>query len=698
MTHPDDLLKEEDTAIEKLNKQFLSTVKKTIEDTDWTEIEKKIADINSADNIADSVSWQEYDPREHLENTLFPAASGAAASYIADVAATGTKASFTLTDPNALVWLKDYGAKEVKYISDSQKDAIKQIVTDGYAKGVTYQTQAKQIRNCIGLDPRRASILQKYSENLFAKGKSEEEVWRLMEKKGKALLNQRAQDIAVQEALTAGARAFYETTKDACKRGILDPNRYEAYRIVTGDDRLCPKCAELVGEARPLPDGSYPSSGDVTPKLHLLCRCVEGIREKNVFKGDSLMHFDSVQIGGHIVEKTDKITVVTGRLMEEGVQNKGLKRWESFYDPEGLQGCMWFEGVPIVKYAHPTDVLGRPVKVDCSMELAGRVRAIKPDPESRAVFAEFVLFNAHYSDDEMLQIESGEFIGGSIGYDCGYKPLDDAQIWPATGEEYDFEYMPPFYGDHFAIFVNPACAACGLNADSKHDGCKCSRKKEELKMTEKPPAQAGTEGVPAQAGTQGDDGAGKPAPVVMVQQQKTQGDQMDPGALKIKAQTVLAIQDEYVRAKEAMALLLEFVTGEAPAAPAPGMGDSLMDKLTALEKKIDTMAADNKRLTDAENARIKADAAAKDSADSAALKSNFDQAYQIDWDAKHWPVIKAGGINAFLADSENAKHWVGPQAAQKIEPTGQRFVPHPGADEEGSEFDAGIDAALKGVR
>ena len=274
-----DLQKVENKAIDELNDRFRASVRKTIKETDWSDIERRLQSMQEAGDVADAVSWQSYDPREYLEQDLFPVASDLMAEHIADVVAKGSSLSFTVTDPNALKWLKEYGAEEIKYLSDSQRQAIKDIVLRGYQDGITYQQQAREIRECIGLDPRRAEVLRKYSENLFAKGKSEAEVWRLMEKKGGALLTQRARTIAIQEATTAGARAFYETTADACKRGILDPNIYEGYRIVTGDERLCEKCSGLAGEARKLPDGSYQSSGSVTPKLHTICRCVEGIRE-----------------------------------------------------------------------------------------------------------------------------------------------------------------------------------------------------------------------------------------------------------------------------------------------------------------------------------------------------------------------------------------------------------------------------------
>lgn len=665
-------------------KEFLRTVEETKTNTDWDSFEKELDSGNLAAAI-DEIDWVNFDPQILVELGLSTSAS-AAADYINFVAKINYKYDPTMKP--ALDWAKQYAAQEVKLINEPTKQAIRDAIQSDFAKSINPKSTAKFIKSQIGLLPNQTKAVSNYAEALRKKGLSEDDILKKTAKYSEKQLTRRAETIAVNEASEIASWGHFYATKDAVLKGDFDPREWEEIRIVTPDEMLCKKCRPLEGEARQIPDGVYVSTGSQIAKVHIKCRCVAGLQRKT--KGDSMMQFDSVQIGGKIVYKDDKITVVSGRLMEEGVQNGGLKRWESFYDPEGLQGCMWFEGVPIVKYAHP------PGRVDSSMELAGRVRAIKPDPVARAVFAEFVLFNSMYSDDEMKLIESGEFIGGSIGYDFGgIKYFDEPQVWQPTGETYDFECLPPFYGDHFAIFVNPACAACGLNADSKHDGCKCSRKKEELMMTVEPPAQAGTKGAPAQAGTQGDDGKGEPAPVV--QQQKTQGDQMNPEALKIKAQAILGIQDEYVRAKEAMALLLEFVTGEAPTTAPPGMGDSLMTKLEALEKKIGALAADNKRLTDAEKARVQADAAAKDAADSAALKANFDQAYQMDWD-KHWPKVKAEGINAFLADSENAKHWVGPQASQKIDPTGQRFVQHPGADSEKTEFDAGIDAELKKVR
>lgn len=273
-----DLQKVEDTAIEKLNKEFKASVQKTIAETDWTEIERRLASMQEAGDVADSVAWQEYDPRTYLEETLFPLASELSAAAIADVVGQGTSLSFTVTDPNALKWLKQYGAEEIKYISDSQRKAIKDIVTRGYADGVTYQQQAREIKQLIGLDPRRAEAVQRMRAKLLERGLiSDEKIDRRAARYAEKLLNQRARNIAVQEATTAGARAFYETTADACSRGILDPHIYEGYRIVTGDERLCAQCSGLAGEARRLPDGAY-QSGSVTPKLHALCRCVEGVR------------------------------------------------------------------------------------------------------------------------------------------------------------------------------------------------------------------------------------------------------------------------------------------------------------------------------------------------------------------------------------------------------------------------------------
>jgi hypothetical protein len=214
--------------------------------------------------------------------------------YLSDTL--GATMDFRMVSPEAVEWAKKYAADEIKYITESQREAVRQIVVLGHTfvsetvsesgeiirrQGITPKNQAKLIKDVVGLDPRRAQAVVNYRDGLIEQGMTYEEASSLAEKYAEKLLKQRAETIAVNEATTTSARGFHASTNDAVKRGILDPAKYVEYRIVTPDERLCPICAELEGEERELLDGVYPSSGSPIPKLHNLCRCVAGLKERN---------------------------------------------------------------------------------------------------------------------------------------------------------------------------------------------------------------------------------------------------------------------------------------------------------------------------------------------------------------------------------------------------------------------------------
>ena len=392
----------------------------------------------------------------------------------------GTSLSFTVTDPNALKWLDNYAAEEIKYISDSQKSAIKKIVTDGYRDGVTYQQQARQIRDCIGLDPRRAEVLQKYSDNLFSKGKNEAEVWRLMEKKGKALLNQRARNITVQEATTAGARGFYETTLDACNRGILDPNIYEAYRIVTGDERLCPKCAGLMGETRQLPDQAYQSAGSVTPKLHHLCRCVEGIRKISMKKQSTVTKRASGQGRMNIVfdcqalKRKDGILYVPTVPLIEGVYEQwGFRVLRSY--AEFSQYSTWLFGIAVV--VNHEEITPDARRIGQLFDIQNKPEALKTTAISR-------FYEIDCTQRELETLLSGQPHDGSLRWSCFLEESPGEWIDPTTGErkQYDFKEVGPYtfveysfvkqgvIGTNDGAGFNMQCKSCKSKSHSSAPG------------------------------------------------------------------------------------------------------------------------------------------------------------------------------------------------------------------------------------
>lgn len=673
----------------KISKEFLASIESTVSTTDWKAFEEALAS-GRLDEAIDKIDWLQFNPERLVEMGVSDAANAAA-----DMITLVSKVNYQY-DPKmraALGWVKQYAAEEVKYINPASQQAIREAVYRAYSTSVAPTANVPLIKSMIGLTPSQAKSVENYRNALLKKGKSEEAIQKACDKYAAKRLKQRAETIAVNEASEAACHGHLFATKDAVQRGVIDPQKWEEIRLVTPDERACKICRPLNGETRQLPDGFYASTGSQISKIHTRCRCIPLIREKT--KGDSsTMHFDSFKFGGKIIEKTDLITVVPAILTEEGVQNRGLKRFTEFYDPAGLDGYIWFERKPVTR-GHPGH------KVDNQTPKLGRIRNVRPDPTTKQVPAELELFNAALTKDEMKLVDSGEQIGGSIGYDCGILVLDETKIWEPTGEEYDFEYVGPIYGDHFAIFVDPACKRCGLNTDSK---CNC---KKELAMTEKPPAQTGTEGAPAQAGTQDDGKKGTvPAPATkksMKDQAATAQEYLTE--LIVRAKTILEISDEYTRYREAAAILLEIATDNFVGASAL-IGDKMKNdalaefrkELDAQKTALDALKADNEKLKAERDAREQADKARQEDATKAGIKELLLPAAQADFEAKHWPAIKQDGFNAWVARPENAALLAVNRVTGKIEPVGQRFVTHPGADSEDKQFDAGIDAAIKKVR
>jgi hypothetical protein len=289
------------------------------------------------------------------------------------------------------------------------------------------------------------------------------------------------------------------------------------------------------------------------------------------------LHTDKIKFGGNILYQDEKITVVPCVLMAEGVQNGALKPFEEFYDPEGLEGALWFEGVPIVR-EHPSGyVYHLTPKI-------GKVRNVQFDVDNRRVTAEAVLFNDRLTPEERKKIENGEQLGGSIGFWCNDEPLDAAEIW-TDGTEYNVIQRAPFFGDHFALVQDPACPVgiCGFNVNSAHNDCKCKKQKDVNNLPDEGKAAADPQTVIEEKPPAGDpkppEGDAKknivvPAPKVNA---------IDMQTLKVKAKTILEMSDDYAKRNEALALLMEIVTEDGPA---PAVQSKTPAKVVEVDSKL----------------------------------------------------------------------------------------------------------------
>lgn len=377
-------------------------------------------------------------------------------------------------------------------------------------------------------------------------------------------------------------------------------------------------------------------------------RAIEASRHSEAAQGpESRFHVDKARFGGKMLYQDEKVTVVPCILMAEGVQNGALKPFEEFYDPNGLEGALWFEGVPITREHPPGHVTHITPKI-------GRIRNVQPDVDGRRIAAEAVLFNDRLTPEEMKKLEDGEMMGGSIGFWCNDELLDEPQIWADSGEEYRIIQRAPFFGDHFAMVTDPACpvGVCGFNVESRSrsDDCNCKKRMEVNKLPDETKVAADEQSVTDRKESH----AGDPEP--------PEGDAKTP------------------EAETSQNVVME-------------MDSKFLERLNALEAKIDSQAKeiaslkeDNKVLKEDRAAREAAMKAEQEKKISEGLKANFDQAYQMEWD-KYWPEIQKNGINAFLANPEHAKHWDVKTERRQIIPVGAAFVQH-NSDSEEAEFDA----------
>ena len=414
------------------------------------------------------------------------------------------------------------------------------------------------------------------------------------------------------------------------------------------------------------------------------------------------LHVDKVRFGGKILHQDDKVTVVPCVLMAEGVQNGALKPFEEFYDPAGLKSALWFEDVPITREHPPSHVTHLTPKI-------GKIRNVQPDVDGRRITAEAVLFNDRLTPEERKKLEAGEMMGGSIGFWCNDEPLDEPLIWQDSGDEYNTIQRAPFFGDHFALVADPACpvGVCGFNVNSTNNDCKCKKQMEVNKLPDETKPAAGaqpvTEGQKPPAGDpKPPEGNGAPKPA---DEPASKANAIDMATLRVKAKTILEMSDDYAKRNEALSLLMEIVTEDAPAAnmqsktPAKTvveMDSDISNRLSQLETKLNSQAQeitglkeDNRVLKEEKKTREEALKTERDERTKNALKVNFDQAYQMEFD-KHWPVIQKDGINAFLANPEHAKHWDPKGERKQITPVGAAFVQHNNDGEEAEADSLGV--------
>jgi hypothetical protein len=154
--------------------------------------------------------------------------------------------ALTRLSQQALAWVETHAAAMVTGIGWDTTQAIRQVVADGYIRGIGAPAMGRQIRASIGLLPSHAMAVTRYEAQMREKGVPEKVVVRNVETYRRRLLAWRAEMIARTETMMAAHAGLVAGWRVAAGEGRL-PAGVRIRWMVTDDDRLCERCAPMDG-------------------------------------------------------------------------------------------------------------------------------------------------------------------------------------------------------------------------------------------------------------------------------------------------------------------------------------------------------------------------------------------------------------------------------------------------------------------
>jgi hypothetical protein len=197
----------------------------------------------------------------------------------------GTQLVFDLTNPESVAFLQEFGAEMVTNVSDETIAALRRMLEQAYADGMTSKQVADLIADHpgVGLTERDIQQRRRLLRQMRDAGLTEAQIQTEIDKWTVAKIKYRAQVIADNELTHAGNAGQRKLWDQAVGEGLIDTGTMRQW-IVTPDDRLCVLCAPM-GE--PVPGISIvpmnqpyqtPTGAVFIPsEIHIRCRCTERI-------------------------------------------------------------------------------------------------------------------------------------------------------------------------------------------------------------------------------------------------------------------------------------------------------------------------------------------------------------------------------------------------------------------------------------
>ncbi len=213
--------------------------------------------------LSRSIKIQPFNPEPYVEGAFYEAGS---LQLLELGALLGLEVSFNIRNKEAEAWIQKYSGDQIKYISATNRAAIRLIKLRAFQEGLTVQQQQKLIKDHIGLLPRHVVAVNNYYDVLIRSGEGEETAKRLASKYGAKLVRYRANMIGVSESMSASNNGIRITNESAVKRGILSKDEYWQEWVASGLKNVCEQCKAANGTHAEI-GGTYPN-GSMGPPIH----------------------------------------------------------------------------------------------------------------------------------------------------------------------------------------------------------------------------------------------------------------------------------------------------------------------------------------------------------------------------------------------------------------------------------------------
>jgi hypothetical protein len=199
--------------------------------------------------------------------------------------------AFNTVDPAVLQAVDEYAGTEIRAISQRTLLAVRQTLRAGLLSGDGVATQARHLREIIGLTPGQARAIGALRGRLLAEGVSARQVTVRVDVATRRAVRVRTTAIARSESLRAASLGQQALWEELARDGVLT-EAYVRTWLVTPDDRLCPGCraipglnSEGVGLTVPF---ATPYGPIFTPPAHVQCRCsVSLVLREDALRGDA---------------------------------------------------------------------------------------------------------------------------------------------------------------------------------------------------------------------------------------------------------------------------------------------------------------------------------------------------------------------------------------------------------------------------